>query len=312
MSNGLIGFLYLILWCLISAVARVYLSDILQKIDPFVLCFYVFLITVSFYSLISFFMSNTLGPRIQKNKYNIILINISTFGCWFFIIYPFKYMDPTIVSSLVLCINPVYTSILSRYFYNKNNNKSSNIILLYGFIFVSIYMVILSYFGLASIKLSSRFHLSISTIFILVSSFFLFINTIISKKLLLSGFNPVENNTIRFWLLVLLSFTIGQFMHISFKIDFQIMKLLIYVSFIYAIIPLYLIQLIIRRLEPITITSFTPLMPVVIFVMESIHPRFHLSEYVVLALLIISTLSIYGFFINNRTEKETTKFSHSA
>ena len=311
MRSSFGGFLYLISWCIVSAFSRVYLSDTLQKIDPFVLCFYVFLITLVFYSLICLLIYRNLREKTLKNKRNIILLNLGTFGCWFFVIYPFKYMDPIIVSSLVLCITPIFTSLLSAYIDKNNWVKPKDRVLLYGFLMVVAYMILLSYMGLSSVKISSFFHLSTSVIFIFISSFCLFVSIVYSKKLFISGFSPIENNFIRFWLLIFFSFMIGLFCHKSFKIDFPSFKVLLYVSFIYAIIPLYLIQSTTRRLEPMTITSIAPLMPIIIFIIERFNPRFHQSIFVMISLFIIIILVTYGFFINSRIENKIVKTNHN-
>src|SRR6187455_29270 len=96
--NFLSGSALMLLWCIVSAIAYVTTSVIETTINPVLLCFGVFFmasLTFAAYRIKNF---SALKSKIKIHFKHIVLVNITTLGCWFLTIYPLKFIDPSILN----------------------------------------------------------------------------------------------------------------------------------------------------------------------------------------------------------------------
>ena len=295
--NIWIGYFCLILWCVISAFSRVLASNLLQSVSPFILCFYIFLIAAIFFLTLNVCRFRLFFRKILANKSDVLYFNLSTFGSWFFIIYPLKYIEPSLVVSINVSLAPIFTFLILPFLYHSDSHKGSK---LYCVIFFTlfIYMTLIIFFNMSSLKVVSYRVVSLSIVFIAIGAFSLAANNIYAKRLSEKGFDPLENVAVRFFILIVLSAMISKLCHQSFFVDKEHIGNIFFVSFIYAIIPLYLIQISIKILSPMILSTGFALMPLTTFIVQIFYQRFDCSFWTISALVLVFILSLSSLIIN--------------
>lgn len=116
-----IAVLALIAWVIMASLSRAYISDILQEIDPFVFGFYAFILTFSFYFLLATVKNKNIFRKIRDNFRLVWIGNLSTFFSWFFIIYPLKYISPSLVSASLFAMEPLAIAIFQPAFLGEKS-----------------------------------------------------------------------------------------------------------------------------------------------------------------------------------------------
>lgn len=301
LSSITIGYSSLILWCVFSSVSRVDASFLLENINPFVMCFYIFLITLGFYWILNFNKMDFLYKKFISNFKEVFCLNFASFGCWFFIIYPLKYIEPSLVSAMNLGLSPIFTFFLQSYLFKKNEVNSHDKFFCFTLLFLFLYILFIIFSDKTSFDVISYSSVLISLIFIVIGSFSLSVSTIYAKHLSDVGFNPVETLAVRFFLLVVFSELVAvadhQSLFLSSHLIFDIIKL----SFLYAIIPLYFAQISIQKLKPVPLLLAGSISPLTVFMFQRFLGDFQLSYWTISALCIGFLLSIVNIFLNYRT-----------
>ena len=285
---------------MISAIARVDVSDLLQTVSPFVLCFSMFSLAALFFCLLNITRLKPLLHKVKQHKKEVFYFNLATFGCWFFVIYPLKYLEPALVSATDLSLAPIFTLLLLPFLHPSSLRGRAMKWLCGGFFAAFIYILIIVFGNLSSLKGSSYFYTGLSIVSIMMAAFALSLNNLYAKRLSDHGFNPIENLAIRFFVLILLSAIIAKWNHQALIVPIGQWQAVIVASLLYAIIPLYLFQISIRALKPFVLMSIMPLMPFMTFSLESFFPRFHCSYWTVIALAVIFLLSAISLCFNYR------------
>jgi drug/metabolite transporter (DMT)-like permease len=75
-----------------------------------------------------------------------------TFGAWFFLLYPLKYIEPAIVSTITLGLGPIATIILGALIYKKESAHISDIFVSTLLFFVILYTIFLCFAGEALLQ----------------------------------------------------------------------------------------------------------------------------------------------------------------
>lgn len=319
MSNrsNVVGLACLLGWCVFSAIARVLTSQVSQQINPALLCCYSFLIAgLVFWALNCNKIKHTFAKSCHKgNLKNIFWLNLSTFGAWFFLIYPLKFIQPAMVSSITLAFGPISTLLLSLFIY-----KTQKILFFDGFISFLLLAVICFISGLCFANITTLSQLPVFTVFYaivscLIVGFSTAASNLFAKRLSNNQFTPIEILCVRFFVTILLTAFITDISGTSFlltKGDFENIML---VAGCLVIIPLYLAQIGIKHLEPMTVAITTPLMPVLVLFLELMNHQ-HFSKWAIDSVLVIFLLMMVNacFYVkkhNTSKKNQRTNLSLS-
>ncbi|HVV69047.1 MAG TPA: DMT family transporter [Patescibacteria group bacterium] len=118
-------------------------------------------------------------------------------------------------------------------------------------------------------------------------------NNIYAKKLSKSGFSPFDILAIRFILLIAITGIISyQRIHEIFKIE--ILENILFNAFSLIVIPQIIFQYSLKELEPITISIISPLMPVMIFIVEIFSNKINPNFITILGIFFICLASMAG------------------
>lgn len=264
------GFILIILWSVISAFAQNFTSQAEQKLDPFLVCLFLFVTTTLFFNIVNIFQL----PRLMKklvcfeNLSDVIKLNLTTAGCWLLLLYPLKYIEPSIATAIIIGVGPFSTLYLGKFLYKKQNISKTDGVLTCCLLVVIFFLIVLTVNNKETMT-----HTNSSLVAILASIGCIFggvilsVNALYTKRLSDKGFLPAEMLCIRFVFLILLSFVyvVGvKHTEIVAPITQYFSDLLI-ITFALIIIPQYLFQHALKCLEPISIAAVTPGMPVLIF-----------------------------------------------
>lgn len=300
-SSITIGYLSLILWCIFSSISRVDASFLIENVNPFVMCFYVFLIALSFFWLINYHKVSFLSKKTIVHFKEVFFLNFASFGCWFFIIYPLKYIEPSLVGAMNLGLSPVFTLIFQSYSSQKSKINFCDKFFCIAFLLLFVYILLIIFYDKTSWYVFSYSSVLISIFFIIIGSFFLSINTTYAKRLSDCGFTPTETLAVRFFILVVLSGLIAVTDHQSLFLTSYLMLCIIKLSFLYAIIPLYFAQISIRELKPVPLLLAGSISPLMVFMLQKFVGGYELSYWTISALVLGFLLSFVNIFMHYRT-----------
>jgi drug/metabolite transporter (DMT)-like permease len=305
----LVGVLSALGWCIFSSISRVFTGIITQTIEPVTLCFYMFLISAIFFSIINLQSTFTVFKLIitQRDTCNkFVLINITTFGAWFLLLYPLKYIGPSTVSSITLGIGPLSTLIAEKLFFNRAKffSRFDTIIALL-LILVIIYIVILITYKHELIRTNTAVSTSLYAIIsCLIAGFSIAAQNICTKKISENGFSPQQILALRFWLLIIISGTIMKLCGIQ-SITFANLCNIIILSFCMVIIPLYLVQVSIKYISPLMFSMIAILMPICTFLFEFLDNKLHPSIENAIAILANCIILSFSFLLRYKNRGRT-------
>ncbi len=252
-------------------------------------------------------MRNTLRKIIISHK-TIISINLATVGCWFFLFYPLKYLEPSVVGGLILCVIPLSTIIIGKFIYHKQNIAYYDYIIAILVFLMGCYLVAIGFLGDTAVKHIPVLANILSVICCFVVSISLSFSNIHAKKLSDSGFSPLEILSVRFILLTTLSGAITFYLSSGRIFDtISVTMLIVLIAAISVIIiPQILYQSAVRELQPITIAMVLPFMPVMTFLIEFYDKRLSPDVYTIIGIMVIICISITGSILRYKQEKKST------
>jgi drug/metabolite transporter (DMT)-like permease len=257
MESSVAGFSCLALWVVVSAGARILAHGVLARLSPFVVCFHVFLTAQLFFLLLNArrLWSKRAGLR---NRWAVLaLLNLSAIGAWYGSLFPLKYLPPTLVSSSVAACSPLFALLLSM----KRGPGAKP--LGRDIPFAAIL------FGLGSFLFWTERNSAgwlPAMIWCLIASFSIAATALLSKSLALPA---GESLSVRFWGLILFSWAGCRLSGESLVPGGSAVAPLLELAVLYGVLPLYLIQVGINLLEPLTITTAMPFIPLTIFALEA-------------------------------------------
>lgn len=298
-NKSTIGIICLFGWSFFSALARVLTSSISQYIDPIVLCFYTFLLATLVFMFCNFKNIKNIFSKINegKNRANAIYLNITTFGAWFFLIYPLKYIEPAIVSTVTLGLGPIATIILGSTIHKKESATTFDIFIAALLFSVILYTIFLCFSGKALLQ-----NLNTNTLILVISSCFIVgfataAGNIYIKKMSDGNLSPTEILSIRFILTIFLSGLLMIGKNGNLFISSQDFIDIIIIAICLIILPLYLVQISLKLLDAISVSIGASIMPILVIIFEVLENKISLSFSTVLPIIITTLLVLSGVYI---------------
>lgn len=289
------GFAYIamLVWCLTSAVAYVLTGVMAAIIEPILLCFGIFLVATVFFLFYNLKQLRSLYQKVLTNGRAVLFVNVTTLLCWYWTIYPLKYIEPAIVAATILAALPIATLLAGFVMgYKKELSRQElilSILLFMGIFFLA--MIVLA--RKSAIDHFSSLTMLLAFLCCIGSAMALAINNIHTKRLSLRGFSPIDILSVRFWLIVILAgFLARHEIHTVFVGYLWFHVAVISASLI--IIPQTIFQYALRELEPVTVSLISPLKPVLVFFFEFFNKELSLSFWSLSGIVYLTVVSIAG------------------
>lgn len=295
MSNMMKGILFVLVFNLLSAAKGVFLGSMLQHVHPIVVLFSTFFILTLF---LNFFEFRAHGFRIQlqdiqTNLWNVVLLNLSTAGSWISFFYAMKHLEPAVASALCNGMGPIIVC-LNSFLKNEKPVSFLEIISSIGILSGMFYLMRFAGYSWADANSNSSYENLFGIAAAISCGFFMSMSIIYSKRLNNKGWSAQKILSQRFLLLILFSGIFTWFNQSSVTWSSGLILKIFAISFIGIILPLYSLQLGIKKLEPILVSLITSMVPLFVFFFQSFDQRLVWSFYSLTGSLIVVGFSLLG------------------
>ncbi len=291
------GLFLILLFVILSAGKEVCIGNLVQKIDPFFLNSFCFiLVTLAFYLKIFFKAKHrfSFSASLRKNASNFIFLNISTMLFWTSSFFGLQYLEPSIGHSISTAIGPIIT-MFWLYVKEKQRLQFSEVTIAFFILGIILYMSIISLLGKTGIG-----HISLHNVLYGIIAFFvaggsIVGNTIFSKKL---GKANVPADFVlagRFYLLILVSFSLFLFTNAEFQFNIIIEEFprVILLTFFGIAIPLFILQKGIEKTDPLSTSYIILIGPIFTYIFQIFDSRLVPSSTSLLSISLVIVLVLY-------------------
>ncbi|MCI4186565.1 EamA family transporter [Dickeya dianthicola] len=284
-----------VIFCGISAAFDVFVANITQNLEPAVFIVYCFIISTVVFLTIGTFKNGT--SYLEKAKRSIpllSLVNIAVLLNWGGLIFALKYLEPAVVGIASVACGPALTIVISRYFIrgaSTPDKAESSIawIILFGVIV----MLINSYFGKSGVINTSYFERTTGIICVICSAIGTVLYTFYSKDLSKKGWKSYEILGFRNILMLLVALGYCAYNNIHFYLTENLLLIVIFLSVIGHVIPIFLIQKSISTLDPIHVSLLLLLLPVFTLALQFFDDRIFISWESISAVFAITFFLIF-------------------
>jgi drug/metabolite transporter (DMT)-like permease len=296
------GILFVLIFVVLGAFQEVYLGHLVQKVSP------ILVMTVTFAMALVFFNFWVLKRQllsvvsIKKHFKLITALNVTTALSWFGFMMAIKYLEPAIVSCICFSLSPILTSAFNPFFNRGNKVLAGEVVSAIGMALGVVILTYSSVAGVSGLGTQPTSDILFGIMAATISAFGIMGNTFFSKKMSVSGFGTMHTMSLRFYLLIFLgAISLLVFPpNVPITIAFTLEMLILSVSTV--ILPLFLLQIGIERLEPITVSLLISSMPVVTFFLQFFDQRITPSLTTLMGVSICFIASVVGVFLRYNSE----------
>lgn len=300
----IIGILLVFLFVILSSAKEVFVGNLTQHLDPFFLVFVCFVIMAVLFNTIQL-TTNRAGylKYFQTDLKDIVFLNLSTTASWLGFFYALKHVEPAIVSAINTAIGPVITVAFSRIFRPSARVLRAEVIcssLIFGIILC---LVCSSLSGTSAIGHVDAGKQAVGIMASLIGGCAIVANTIFSKRLSEQGLPTTMVMSVRFFLLIILSFGIWVSDSHSVPVHGSDLASIVLVAVMGIIIPLFMLQKGIEKSEPITVSLIISIAPVFTFMFQGLDKRLAFSFYSFLGVLAVVFIVAISMVTRHRSLK---------
>ncbi|TQI82189.1 EamA-like transporter family protein [Serratia fonticola] len=300
------GVFFVLSFVFLASAKEVYIGHAVQGIPPYLLVIYCFVPISILFFLIYLWKSgfDDFILETKKNIKDVVAVNISTSVSWIASFYALKYIEPSIENAINTGIGPVITFIAAFSINNISHYNKREVISSIGISFAIIIMIAISLSGKSGVENHSHIDTVYGVLFCFLTGLGIVGNTIFSKRLSKSGCSTSFVLTTRFYLMLIVSF----FMLFYTTTNIEPLHLLkenlagvIVLTFFGIMLPLFLLQKGIERIEPMTISLLIVLGPILTYTLQFFDDRLSLSYYTLMAILFVVGFVVYGISSQKRS-----------
>lgn len=292
MKQQIRGLLCTIIFVLLSATQAVYAGNITQSLKPITFCFFSFLFVV-LVCFISLLVRNKFKLNVIRENFRILIIlNFATAGAWLGFFVAVKYIEPAIAVIIIGAIGPAIVSLFSSRIRPGSEVLVSEKISALGLMGVFFYIIYLIFSNKSAVHDLNQFDRIIGIIASLICSLSMSFLSIYAKKLYDKKVSVLQSISFRFFILLIISFLCMTSK--DYGIVFHpnlILSILIFALFA-CLLPIYLGQIGVTLLEPITVSFLMALEPVFAFIIQLFDKRLQFSHYSLIAIILTFILII--------------------
>ena len=292
MTRPIIGITSVIGYCVVTALSSLVISASEQTYGPLLVTFSSITVTIIWFNGLQLMRISRLREVYLNHSRGIFLLNMTTAMMWIGTFLALDSLNPDVFTAILLGGLPVFIFIITSA--SSAWNKARCLELLFTIAIAGLLFMI-SYHELALSNYSSEILLGMIIAFF--SSFFAAWTVILSHQLAHAGVSTTEILSQRFyvlWLVAGLALCIFpasfSFVH-SMIIDY--FPIAIAVAILSFILPLFLLQKGIERVDPMFVSFLSPLIPVMAFTLEMFSDRY-VFDPIEMCLLIALALVIIG------------------
>mgnify|MGYP005996432457 CR=1 FL=1 len=288
MSASLAGTFLVFMFCIITALSTIAVTEIELTYGPLMVTFFSITITILWFN--AFQLKNTKRIRLLCVQHRIALIwlNISTAIMWITTFFALQSLPPDVFTAILFGGIPVCIFILTCK--NTQSSRVKKIELLFTLIIASL-LFLIGYHTLSASHFSTTAISGIALTF--VTAFSGAWTIILSHRFAQTGYSATEILSQRFYGLWLFSGGLLFFFPTSAALIVGFLPFSVVIAALSFIIPLFLLQKGIERVDPMMVSFLSPLIPIFAFFMEMFAGRFSFDglELILLVLLAITVIT---------------------
>ncbi len=268
------------------ALSTVFAHYMTKGIDPLVIVFYSFLISFIFFNVAGI-KNKTFFNLVKLNWKWVLFVNISTALDWLLIFIALKYISAALINCFVFGAAPVATLILAFKNYTSKGLFLKDVIVC---LLISSLLLILSliyYHNNINIHGTSEIDIKWGIFLSCISGLATGATVYGSKILQSCEFTTNSVMRCRFVVIVIMAIALLQWNQIGYALTYSAANNIVLLSFIFVIIPTFLLQKGIERTLPVVTTIITSLIPVLTYLFQFFEPgfMFDLKEIVIIIVL---------------------------
>ncbi len=277
-------------FALFTAALDVYAGNQFQEHSPVTVAAISFALAAAFFLGIDMLRQGaaaTLRP-LRTNRYDIIMINITTAVTWLSMLFALKYLEPAIVNVVGLAIGPLITVLLSPLL--RPGSSVLRVEILVSLIIGAMIGMLVwgSITGRSGIGELGRLDAMLGVGLTLLTGIGSVANVIYSKRLSDANLKPQSVLALRFFLMLAITWTM-----VAVSPAPGLAAALLPsapIAVIGVAVPLYLLQVGIRNVEPITASILLTLSPFFAFVLQLPDQRLTPSVFTLIGIIGITLL----------------------
>lgn len=293
-SHAEMGVLFVALFNLLGAFQEVYLGNLFQFLNPILVMVTTFLISGLFFLISELPRATELIALAKKNISTVFAVNISTAVSWVGFFYALRYLEPAIVSAMCFAIGPILSTLTSRFFRPQIAVLKIEAVAAVGTLLGILILVVSTLGGFSSLGTIENSKGAIGLSLSIFSALGIMGNTFFQKQLSESGFRTQQVMAVRFWFLIFLGAILAPRDGIDQLYQGSFIVQNLFIAGATVILPLYLLQRGIERLEPITISLILAAMPILTFFMQLFDTRLVPSFFSLAGITICLGFSVLG------------------
>ncbi|VTU34565.1 EamA-like transporter family protein [Variovorax sp. PBL-H6] len=299
--NNLIGVALVLFFVLLSAVNGVFLSAFLVNVDVYVTLLCVFTLIAVLFNAYTFWAHGRIYRRFSRQVWLYIgLSNLTTVGNWFGFFFAVKHLEPAISATLINSVLPLATIGIAIVLLGQRRREPAELLSA-----VALMAAMLITAGVVFSGQSSRpavgfdsyvFGVAMS----LVCGISMALNTVVAKKLNTLGVAPSTIMAYRFFLLILTAAVLvdGPVLRADLQ---QFYPEMLFIAILGNLIPLFSLQLGIKRLSPVTVVFLNGLGPITHFVVQIVSGLYAFSPASLASILFATMVICVGAYYSNRS-----------
>lgn len=294
MQRQVIGLLIVILYVALSAGQGVFVGHFSQHISPTTLSLYCFvLVTLICYGIMIVKRQLNLAV-LRENAFVFLMLNVTTVGTWLGFFISVKYIEPAIAAIIIGSIGPAFVSLLAPLLRPGSTLLKAEKLSMWCFIGIAIYIGYIIFSGKTAAPAQSITNNIIGIVTALISSCSVALLTIYTKKLYDKKVSTLHVLSYRFFLLIFASLLLTP--HADLQLIYQphVIRVVIVFGLIGCLLPVYLIQIGMKLLEPIMISFLMALEPTFAMILQYFDQRLVISIHSLTIVIISTTLSVFA------------------
>jgi drug/metabolite transporter (DMT)-like permease len=257
----------------LSSAKEVASGSIVQTIAPMALTAFVFLIVLLVFQVLSAAQGAEVYKAPLLDKSLIFKLNLFSCGSWIGFFYSVKFLEPAIVSALMVGLGPALSTILIPLWHKDGAVRRVDVLGAIGILMSTAYILHVVATGnssLGNLTISDILHGGVSA---LLGSVSMVGSSIFSKKLSNVGARPVAIMAHRFYLLVLAAFSIALLSNTGFGWLWSYWAPVLALAVFGVILPLWALQIGLKHLEPMYVMILISTAPGFACMIQLLDPR---------------------------------------
>lgn len=278
-GSALLGAASVLGYNFLSASKEVYSGHLVQEYDPFLITGLVFAFAFGIFQTLALSLSRENYRTPLSRSRDLVWLNLHTSGAWIGFFFSVKYLEPAIVSVVMVGLGPAIAVFAGPLINRKQKLDIWEAACATGILLSTMLLTVISLEGKSAIGLTNGMNVVLGLGAAAAGSGAMVGASMYSKRLSEAGARPVSIMAHRFYILLPLSAAAAFLLHPSGEGLPAVPSagIIAGLSVLGVAIPLWLLQLGIQKLRPVEVIMIIATAPAFTFALQALDPRLSLN-----------------------------------